>query len=392
MLEKALTGSARYKTWMLFLLVIIGLGFLAYLRQYQMGLTLTGMSRDVSWGIYISQFTFLVGVAASAVMLVIPYYLHDYKTFSKAVIFGEFLAIASVVMCGLFILVDLGQPRRVLNIILHPTPNSILFWDMIVLNGYLVLNVLCGWVVLEAERKDVKPPKWIKPFIYLSIPWAISIHTVTAFLYAGLPGRHLWLTAIMAPRFLSSAFSSGPALLIVLMLLVRKYANFDVGKKAINKLATIVTYAAIINLFFLAMEFFTAFYSNIPGHEHPLIYLFFGLDGYNNLVPFMWVSLIGAILAILLLLTRDRENETTLLVACIILFVALWIDKGLGLVLGGFVPNPLEHVTEYYPRANEIMITLGVWAIGFFVLSGLYKVAVSVKQAPAGASAPSKEA
>lgn len=391
MLEKALTGSTRYKTWMLILLVIIGLGFLAYLRQYQTGLTLTGMSRDVSWGIYISQFTFLVGVAASAVMLVLPYYLHDYKTFSRAVIFGEFLAIASVSMCLLFILVDLGQPRRVLNVILHPTPNSILFWDMIVLNVYLLLNLLCGWVVLEAERKDVPPPKWIKPFIYLSIPWAISIHTVTAFLYAGLPGRHLWLTAIMAPRFLSSAFSSGPALLIVLALIVRKYANYDVGKKAINKLATIVTYAAIINLFFLAMEFFTSFYSNIPGHEHPLTYLFFGLHEHANLVPFMWVSLIGSVVAILLFLTRDRENETTLIVACVILFVALWIDKGLGLVLGGFVPNPFEQVTEYTPRLNEIMITAGVWAIGFFILSGLYKIAISVKQAPAPASS-SKEA
>ncbi|MEJ2315315.1 MAG: polysulfide reductase NrfD [Nitrospirota bacterium] len=386
MLEKALTGSARYKTWMLFLLVVIGLGFLAYIRQYQTGLTLTGMSRDVSWGIYISQFTFLVGVAASAVMLVLPYYLHDYKTFSKAVIFGEFLAIASVTMCLLFILVDLGQPRRVLNVLLHPTPNSILFWDMIVLNVYLFLNLLCGWVMLEAERKDVPPPKWIKPFVYLSIPWAISIHTVTAFLYAGLPSRHLWLTAIMAPRFLSSAFASGPALLIVLTFIVRKYANYDVGKKAIDKLATIVTYAAIINLFFVGMEFFTAFYSNIPGHMHPLVYLFFGLEEHTNLVPFMWLSLIGSIVAILLLLTRNREKESTLVVACVILFVALWIDKGLGLVLGGFVPNPFEQVTEYTPRVNEIMVTLGVWATGFFILSGLYKVAVSVKQQPAASS------
>jgi molybdopterin-containing oxidoreductase family membrane subunit len=381
MLDKALTGSARYKTWMLFLAVIIGLGFLAYLRQYQTGLTMTGMSRDVSWGIYISQFTFLVGVAASAVMLVIPYYLHDYKTFGKAVIFGEFLAIASVTMCMLFIVVDLGQPRRLLNVILHPTLNSILFWDMVVLNGYLLLNIICGIVAIECERKDVPPPKWVKPFIYLSIPWAISIHTVTAFLYAGLPGRHFWLTAIMAPRFLASAFSSGPALLIILLFIVRKYANFDAGKKAFDKLATIVTYAAIINIFFVLLEVFTAFYSNIPGHKHTLTYLFAGLHGYNNLVPFMWTSTVLGVAAIVLLLTKARKSEGTLFIACVMLFASLWIDKGLGLVLGGFVPNPLEYITEYSPKGNEIMVTLGVWAIGFFILSALYKITISVKQA-----------
>jgi molybdopterin-containing oxidoreductase family membrane subunit len=391
MLEKALTGSARYKTWMLFLAVIIGLGSIAYLRQFQTGLTLTGMSRDVSWGIYISQFTFLVGVAASAVMIVIPYYLHDYKTFGKLVIFGEFLAIASVTMCMLFIVVDLGQPMRLLNVILHPTLNSILFWDMVVLNGYLGLNLLCGWVVLESERKDVPPPKWIKPFIYLSIPWAVSIHTVTAFLYAGLPGRHFWLTAIMAPRFLASAFSSGPALLIILVFIVRKYANYDVGSKAIRKVATIVTYAAIANVFFVLLEIFTAFYSNVPGHEHTLTYLFAGLHGYNNLVPWMWTSAVLGIGSILVLLTKAQKSEGALLVACIMLFTSFWIDKGMGLVLGGFVPTPTEHITEYLPKANEIMVTLGVWAIGFFILSALYKIAVSVKGTPAHAE-PSKEA
>ncbi len=184
--------------------------------QFNYGLGITGLSRDVSWGFYIAQFTFLVGVAASAVMLVIPYYLHNYKKFGRIVILGEFLAISSVMMCILFIFVDLGQPMRVMNVMLHPTPNSVMFWDMIVLLGYLTLNLVIGWTTLGAERKEVAPPAWVKPLIYLSVPWAVSIHTVTAFLYAGLPGRELWLTAIMAARFLSSAFAAGPALLVLL--------------------------------------------------------------------------------------------------------------------------------------------------------------------------------
>ena len=381
MLEKAIYGGRRYWVWIFFLLGLIGVGFLAYLYQFKNGLGVTGMSRDVSWGLYIGQFTFLVGVAASGVMVVLPYYLHDYKKFGRLTILGEFLAIAAVIMCMLFIFVDLGQPLRVLNVILHPTLNSVMFYDMLVLSGYLFLNLLIGWTVLGAERKEVAPPKWVKPLIILSIAWAPSIHTVTAFLYAGIPGRHFWLTAILAARFLASAFAGGPALLIILALIVRKYTKFDPGKEAIQSLGKIVTYCMLINVFFLGLELFTAFYSQIPGHMHSFIYLYAGLHGHNQLVPIMWVSSILAVISIgLLVFPQIRKNESLLAVACVATFFSLWIDKGFGLVIGGFVPNPFEKITEYWPTLPEALITLAVWAIGFLILTILYKIAISIKE------------
>ncbi len=385
MLEKALTGSKRYFGWMAALMVVAAIGFIFYMWQLSFGLGITGMSRDVTWGLYIAQFTFLVGVAASAVMLVLPYYLHNHKAFGKITILGEFLAVASVSMCILFIFVDLGQPMRVLNVILYPTPNSILFWDMIVLNGYLLLNIVIGWKMLEAERNAVSPPKWIKPLIYISIPWAVSIHTVTAFLYSGLPGRGFWLTAILAPRFLASAFAAGPALLILLCLIVRKLTKFDPGKEAIQTLAKIVTYGIIINIFFLLSEVFVVFYSGIPEHMDHFKYLFVGLDGHNTLVPWMWTSIILMVVSIILLVNPvTRKNESILMIACVAVFVGTWIDKGLGMISGGFVPSPLHHVVEYMPTLPEIAITLGVWAIGFIILTVLFKVAVTVKEEVAG--------
>ncbi len=381
MLEKAIYGGRRYWVWIFFLLGLISVGFLAYLYQFKNGLGVTGMSRDVSWGLYIGQFTFLVGVAASGVMVVLPYYLHDYKKFGRLTILGEFLAIAAVIMCMLFIFVDLGQPLRVLNVILHPTLNSVMFYDMLVLSGYLFLNLLIGWTVLGAERKEVAPPKWVKPLIILSIAWAPSIHTVTAFLYAGIPGRHFWLTAILAARFLASAFAGGPALLIILALIVRKYTKFDPGKEAIQSLGKIVTYCMLINVFFLGLELFTAFYSQIPGHMHSFIYLYTGLHGYSQLVPIMWISTILAAVAVFMLVfPQIRKNESLLAIACIATFFSLWIDKGFGLVVGGFVPNPFERITEYWPTIPEALITLAVWAIGFLVLTILYKIAVSIKE------------
>lgn len=381
MLEYAFVGTRRYYTLLAVLATLAAVGFLVYLKQLSFGLGITGMSRDVSWGFYIAQFTYLVGVAASAVMVVLPYYLHDYKAFGRITILGEFLAVAAVSMCLLFIIVDLGRPDRLFNVLKYPTPNSVLFWDMIVLNGYLFLNIVCGWMVLEAERNQVAPPKWLKPLILLSIPWAPSIHTVTAFLYAGLPGRGYWLTAIMAPRFLSSAFAAGPALLILLALLVRRYTKFDPGREQIQTLAKIVTYAILVNVFFFFCELFTVFYSRIPEHMDHFYYLFYGLQGKGWLVPWMWFSIVGMCIAALLMVSpKIRQNETTLALTCGLIILTTYIDKGLGLISGGFVPNPLHQVNEYVPTLPEVIITLGVWATGFLILTILYKVAVSVKE------------
>jgi len=385
MLELALKGSKRYWGLVGILSAIVGVGVLTWLYQLSYGLGITGMSRDVSWGFYIAQFTFLVGVAAGGVMVVLPYYLHDYKAFGRITILGEFLAIAAVTMCLLFILVDLGQPMRMINVILYPTPNSVLFWDMIVLNGYLAINLIVGWNVLEAERNNIHYASWLKPIIYLSIPWAVSIHTVTAYLYCGLPGRHFWLTAILAPRFLASAFAAGPALLIMLCLIIRKFTDFDPGKEQIQSLAKIVTYAIILNIFFFLCEVFVAFYSNIPGHMDHIKYLFAGLHGHGAYVPWMWASMFLMLIGIILLLIPTcRKNESILVVACAVIFIGAWIDKGMGMISGGFVPNPLHEVNEYIPTIPELVISLGVWAAGFLVLTILYKIVVSVKGEAAG--------
>ncbi len=381
MLEIAIKGSRNYWIWIVFLLLIIGAGAIVYLEQFMNGLVITGMSRDVSWGFYIANFTFLVGVAAGGVMVVIPYYLHDYEKFHRITILGEFLAVACLVMCLLFIVVDLGQPTRMLNVLLYPTPKSMLFYDMIVLNGYLFLNIVVGWKVLEAERNQVEPVWWTKPLVLISIPFAIGIHTVTAYLYCGLPGRGFWLTAILAPRFLASAFAAGPAFLIILCYFIRKFTKFDPGWEAMQTLSKIVCYAVIANIFFFLCECFVVFYSGIPGHKAHLQYLLFGYHGYNMMVPLMWSAFIlMGIGAVFLVIPKLRNNYNLLPVTCAMIFVGAWIDKAMGMIAGGFVPSPLHHVTEYAPTRPEVMVTLMVYAIGFLVLTVLFKMATQVKE------------
>jgi len=381
MLEYVLKGSKNYWGWIFFLSAVMIVSFFFYLEQTSYGLGITGLSRNVTWGFYIAQFTFLVGVAASGVMVVLPYYLHDFKTFGKLTILGEFLAISSVVMCMLFIFVDMGQPFRIVNVFLYPSPESPMFWDTVALGGYLLLNVIISRVVLDAERKSIAPPKWIRPVILLSIPWAISIHTVTAFLYSGLVAKPFWMTAVLAPRFLASAFSSGPALLILMCLLLKRITKFDPGKEAIQKLTTIITYAMAANIFFIMMEIFTTYYSAMPEHIHHFQYLFFGLDGNTNLVPWMWISIILALSSLaFLLFPKARSNEKILFGICSAIFASIWIDKGLGMIVTGFIPTSLGDVADYWPTIPEVLISLGIWALGFLLITIFYKIALSVRK------------
>jgi len=345
-----------YRAWIGALSVLIAAGLASYLRQLDYGLGLTGMSRDVSWGLYIGQFTFAVGIAASAVMLVLPCYLHNAKAFSKIVLYGEFIAISAVASCMLFIFADMGQPGRVLNMIFYASPRSIMFWDMISLSGYLAINAVCAAVTLRAERNELPPPAWLRPIVLLSIPWAVSIHTVTAFLYCGLAARPFWFTAILAPRFLASAFASGPALL----LLILRAAGIHIEPGARGKLATVITYAMALNVFFVLLELFTHFYSGIGHHPLP---------------PVFWISAVLSTAAFFLLLFFRRH----LIPACALTFFALWLDKGLTMVTAGFNPSPLGVVTAYTPTAPEIAIAAGIWSAGALLATVLFRRATAVR-------------
>ncbi len=383
MIEYAIRGGKYYWSWIALLAVIIALGGASYYYQYQNGLTVTGMSKEVSWGLYIGNFTFLVGVAASAVIVVLPAYLYDYKKFKKVTTIGEFLGASAVIMCILFILVDLGRPDRVLNVVLNPRPSSVMLYDFIVLSVYFMLNIVIAWTVLAFREKNKGYTTWLKILIFIAIPWAISIHTVTAFLYGGLVGRPFWNTALMAPRFLAGAFASGPSLLIISLLAIRKYTNFDPGYDAIKKIGDIVAFAMVANLFIIGCELFTVFYSAHPHHLEYFTYILFGLkEGesvYSRFVPWIWTSLIlGIISAIMLIVPKVRNEARYLAIACGLVFISVWMEKGLGLIVPGYIPSQWGPVVEYWPTIPESLIALGVWGVGILAFTILAKVAIGV--------------
>lgn len=535
-LRIAFVGDWRYYSWMGLLTVFCLLGLNAYAHQLVHGLTTTGMTDEVSWGVYIANFTFLVGVAAAAVMLVIPVYIYNNEEMHDLVVFGELLAVAAIVMCLAFVTVDLGRPDRFWHLIPGlgelNFPASMLSWDVIVLNGYLLLNVhICGYL-LYCRYQGRKPSKWFYiPFVFIAIVWAVSIHTVTAFLYVGLGGRPFWNSAIVGPRFLASAFAAGPAIIILALQIVRRVsasrqqidltrpykgdapgrpaqlADLDTlgthlsglttlslaeresllpgasviavqpgdlllrqgelstnvffvltGRVAVKReesgryrvtrnlgpggqfgeisalsntpriayavveeagtvlrmpvetfrcmlecapveamlrhhmntrliitdealftLRGILQVSMIINVFLLANEVFKEFYTGNL-HVASAQYLFLGLHGHNSLVPWIWTAVAFNLISLAILILPISRSLKWLDVACVLCIVGIWIEKGMGLVIPGFIPTPLGAIVEYSPTVNETLVCLGIWAFGLLLYTLFLRMAVPILQ------------
>ncbi|MDX2502183.1 MAG: polysulfide reductase NrfD, partial [Deltaproteobacteria bacterium] len=380
-----ISGGIVYQLYLCILVALMMLGVYAYFVQMKVGLSATNMSDIVSWGFYIANFTFLVGVAAAAVMIIVPSYILKDKDLHKVVIIGECVAIGALIMALMFVFVDLGAPWNAWHLIpiigLFNWPSSLLSWDVLVLNGYLALNLLVPSYILFCHYHNREPdPKKYLPFVFLSIFWAFGIHLVTAFLYQGLPARPFWNNPLMGPRFLASAFAAGPALIMIVLNIIQARSSFKIDEAVYTKIRRIVVVAAIINLIMLFSEIFKEFY--LPTHHsQPAIYLYFGLDGNTELVPWIWTGIAMNVLGTLLLAFKPGGNRPIVLVpACILLFLGIWIEKGIGTIIPGLVPSPLGEIVNYAPSWVEVCVTLGVLALGVFVVSVLLKPALIIEQ------------
>ena len=377
------TGGKAYFLWLAGLGLSILVGVVAYYHQATTGLIATNIRDQVSWAFYIGNFTFLVGVAAAAVLLVIPAYVYHWGPIKEVVLLGELLAVSALAMCLLFIQVDMGRPDRLLHMMPGlGTPNwprSLLTWDALVLNVYLVLNVTVVLYILFQAYNGREPAKKILvPLVLISIPVSISTHTVTAFLYNGMAARPYWNASILAPRFLASAFCSGPAVMIVLFQVLRKTAKIPIKDEAIWKVAELMAYAMFFNLFLLGAEVFKEFYSAKEELVHTQ-YLWFGLGEHKALVPYAWLSLVASVAAFFIFIVpRLRTNWVWLNVGCLLIWAGVYIEKGMGLVIPGMTPDTLGEIYEYTPTVTEWSIALGIFGVGFLVLTILVKISVPI--------------
>lgn len=379
-----LKGGRLYRGWLALLALLIAFGAWNYSLQLRTGLVVTGMSDQVSWGFYIANFAFLVGIAAAAVLLVIPAFIFHRQDVKAVVLIGDSLAFAAVIGALTFVIVDIGRPDRLWHMLpiigRFNFPTSMLAWDVVVLSGYLVINVTLPAYVLYCHfRGGLPAPKLYFPAVVLSIFWAISIHTVTAFLFAASSARPFWNIALLAPRFIATAFASGPALIILVLEVIRRFTAFSVRQEVIDMLAVIMGIALWITLYFLGSEFFTDLY-NEGTHAASLHYLYFGLHGHGGLRPFVWTALaLNATAVAILSIGPLRHQPLTLNVACLFAFIGIWLEKGMGLVVPGFIPTPLGEVFEYRPTAVEFSVAAGIWALAALAFTLAARATIAVE-------------
>lgn len=376
-------GSLKFYAWLGFLSIFTVIWLFGAAQQLDQGMIVTGLSDQVSWGLYLANFVFLVGVAAGAVTIIFPAYVYKHKALHEVAVLGEMLAIAAVVMCMLFVLSHMGRPDRLWHMLpyigIFNWPGSMLTWDVLVLNVYLILNVVGGFYFLYKKyTNESLNKKFYLPVIYIAIVWALSIHTITAFLINTMPARPMWHTGMMPIRFITTAFAAGPSLIILVFLIIRNNTKLWIKDEAIDMLSTIVTWCLGIALFLTLSEVVTELYHTTE-HTAGVQYLMFGYHGLNNLVPWFWGSLLAMIIAfIMLLIPGIRKDYKKLRIAAVLAFVGIWVEKGMGLLIPGSIPTPIGEFVEYSPTLLEILNCIGIWATGFIVLTILLKGAIGV--------------
>ena len=376
-------GGRGYYLWLGTLLVLIALGAVAYAGQLRHGLIVSHMRDQVSWAFYIGNFAFLVGVAAAAVMLVVPAYVYHWKPIKEIAVLGELLAVSALFMCMLFVMVDIGRPDRFWHLIpplgTMNFPRSLLAWDVAALTGYLALNVFLAAYILHHDYHGRPYDQGLfRALVILAIPAAVSIHTVTAYLFNGLAARPFWNSAILAPRFLSSAFCSGPAILLVVFQILRRTTKLEIADEALFKVAELMAYVMGFYLFMTGAEAFKEFYSDTEDSIY-MRYLYLGLPGERALVPFAWASLLSGVAAFALFVApRTRRNFVTLNLGAALIFSSVFIEKGMGLIIPGMTPDTLGEVYRYVPSVTEVLVGFGILGLGFLLFTIIVRIAVPI--------------
>lgn len=366
--------------WMgaLGLLSLTGFGALGY--QLVNGLGVTGMNNSVSWGLYITMFMFFVGLSAGGLIVSSSATVFDIPSFKVVAKPATILSTVCIIVAGAFIMIDIGSPFRVLNLILHSQFKSPLMWDVCIITLYLSINII--YLYLMTRPKQNK--KMLKIMSSIALPIAILVHSITAWIFGLQIAREGWHSALMAPLFVASALDSGLALLIIVLVLLIKYKVFFVEKKLITSLAGLLVTCVAVDAYFVFSEILTMLY---PQEEAVLHVLNEMLKG--SMAPFFWGEVIlGFVIPLAILLFKKNREKTSLVIFSSVLIVIgvffkrVWllftsfiyphVDGAPGITLGSYTPSESPNVFpnfwtlhgQYTPTLIELMIVVGMISFG----------------------------
>lgn len=405
-LLKNVNWGGKSKLWLSLLTVSLIICLYYYYQQLQNGLGVTGLHDYVSWGIYISNFVFFVATSLIGMLISSVLGLMNVKWVKPLARIAELVAVAFAMVAGLIIITDMGRPDRLLNVFIHGRVQSPIVWDIAVVVTYVAISTLLLYIPMLPDialcRDKIKDvPKWqqkmykilalgwngnAKQFkimnnytrilLILIIPIALSIHTVTSWLFA-MTLRSGWDSPIFGPYFVSGAFVAGCAAVIIAMYFFQKnYKLKDyITVDHFDRMGRLLVLVALVYVYFNINEIIVPGYKANTAdakHVHEMLY------GHES-VMFWLVQLGGLVIPFLLILFKPMRKPLPLMLISIVILAGAWFKRILIVVptqLAPYYPiqNEPEHWTSYSPTVPEIAITAASFILVLLIMTILAKL------------------
>lgn len=382
---------------MVVLAVIAAAGAAAWIYQTMFGLGVTGMNNGTSWGLYIAAFMFFVGLSAGGLIVASSASIFHVTEFKKVALPAVCVSTVCICCAGLLVILDLGGVARIFNLIISPNFISPLFWDICVISCYLVINLVYLYF-MTSKRADKSKIAIVSRF---ALPIAILVHTVTAWIFGLQIAREGWHSAIMGPLFVASAMDSGLALLLIALAWMNRRGIWETSKKLMGMLAGLLATCIAVDGYMVGCEVLTMAY---PGTEHGMAEL--GQLFAGATAPFFWIEIIAGVIVpfIILVFAKNRRRMGLVVLACAGVVVGvfckrLWllftsfifpnVSGAPGLISGSSSSQGAAGIdgwavaSSYMPTLPEIMIAVGMVALGVLAFLVLTKVFLSYDPAPA---------
>jgi Ni/Fe-hydrogenase subunit HybB-like protein len=390
------TGKTFYLT-LLILAAFILWGVYAYQYQYRNGLGVTGLSRPIFWGVYITNFVFFIGISHAGTLISAILRLAKAEWRRSITRSAEVITVLVLFFGVGNILMDLGRPDRMLNIIRYSQFKSPLLWDVSSITIYLTASSIylflplipdiallrdhggkwkwfyrvlsLGWNGTERQHRLLE--KAIAFMAILVIPVAISVHTVVSFVFA-MTIQPMWHSAIFGPYFVAGAIFSGIAALIVAMNVIRRVYHLEDYLRPVhfNNLGILLLVMTLLWFYFTFTEYLTTFYGADPLHMTIFWSKFTG-----RFAPYFWgMFLFCFVIPLPLLSFKRTRTPFGTLIASVSVVIGMWLERFVIVVPTLTYPRLPNETVLYHPTWVEWSILAG--SLSFFIL--LYMIFTKV--------------
>jgi molybdopterin-containing oxidoreductase family membrane subunit len=364
-----------------------------YSTQFVNGLGVTGLNRPVFWGLYIANFIFCVGLSAGGIGVSALVHLLERTDMKPVAILAEVLATSFLFLAASFIIMDLGQPTRFFFVFLSPNFSSPLLWDVTAITSYMFLCVALlyfsargelvrrrgqgRWLPLVrlftlghtslSERALRWDHRFLRTLAVISIPGAVALHSVTAWILGLVKGQPGWNTPILAPLFIASALVSGLAGVILAVLVSRRLFKLEVADDVVQSLAGYLLALIPVLLYLLFSEFLTVGYSGTPAHLQVFHEILFG-----RFARIFWFDIVvGVLIPLALLALPWTRSPRGIALACLLVIVGVFAERTYVLLPSLMRPGLIPGLVAYHPTAVEWSLMAGAYALGLLVFLGL---------------------